>query len=155
MFHGFFTVPKNEVSFDEPIANSSMLVLPMSTVPAFFRPSTTNASYGAVKFASIREPQVVLRPAVIITSLCAIGTPASGGASPFASAASAARACASAPSASTVTNALSALCARSTRASTARVSSTLDSLLRAQCRGGLRERWSATASLTRSPCGTR
>ena len=59
-----------------------MLVLPTSTVPALRRPVTTCASYGAVKFASIREPQVVRSPAVMITSLCAIGTPASGGASP-------------------------------------------------------------------------
>ena len=35
---GFLTGPKYEVSFDEPIANSSMLVLPTSTVPARARP---------------------------------------------------------------------------------------------------------------------
>ena len=63
------------------------------------------------------------------TSLCAMGTPASGGASPRAIAASAAFACASAPSASTVMNALSALCAFSTRPRVSRVSSTLDIFL--------------------------
>src|SRR5678815_1557080 len=68
-FHGFLTVPKYDVSFDEPIANSSMFVLPTSTVPAFFSPSTTKASYGATKFSSIRDPQVVRSPAVMITSL--------------------------------------------------------------------------------------
>jgi hypothetical protein len=103
-----------------------MLVLPTSTVPARAGPVTTCASYGATKFASMREPQVVRSPAVMITSLCAIGTPASGAAAPAASAASAARACASAPSASTVTKALSAACAASMRASSARVSSTLE-----------------------------
>src|SRR5574343_557935 len=32
--HGLRTGPKNEVSFDEPIANSSILVLPSDTRPA-------------------------------------------------------------------------------------------------------------------------
>ena len=76
-----------------------MLVLPTSTVPARFSRSTTCASYGATKFASIREPQVVRRPCGHKTSLCAIGMPVSAAASPRASAASAARAPASAPSA--------------------------------------------------------
>src|SRR5258705_13803501 len=44
--HGFFTGPKNDVSLDEPIANSSMFVLPTSTVPARFNASTTCASNG-------------------------------------------------------------------------------------------------------------
>ena len=38
--------PKCELSFDEPIANSSMLHLPTSTVPARSSASTTCASYG-------------------------------------------------------------------------------------------------------------
>ena len=126
MFHGFRTGPNHDVSLDDPIANSSMLVLPTSTVPAFLRPVTTCASYGAVKFASIREPHVVRNPAVMNTSLCTIGMPVSGGALPSLSAASAACACASAPSASTVTNALRRPCAWSMRASSARVNSTLD-----------------------------
>ena len=33
-FHGFLTGPNAEFSFDEPIANSSMLSLPTETVPA-------------------------------------------------------------------------------------------------------------------------
>ena len=37
-FHGFFTGPYHEVSFDEPIANSSILVLPSMTPPAACRP---------------------------------------------------------------------------------------------------------------------
>src|SRR5687768_8175697 len=72
-FHGLCTGPKKLVSLDEPIANSSMLVLPTSTVPASFRRATTCASYGETKSASIRDAQVVFNPAVMNTSLCAIG----------------------------------------------------------------------------------
>ena len=32
--HGEVTAPMNEVSFDEPMANSSLLVLPSSTAPS-------------------------------------------------------------------------------------------------------------------------
>src|SRR5512143_344727 len=125
-FHALLTAPKYDVSLDEPIANSSMLVLPTSTVPARRSRSTTNASYGATKCSSIREPQVVRSPAVISTSLCAIGMPQSGPAAPSASAASAALAAASAPSASTVTKALSAGLCRAIRPSASCVSSTDD-----------------------------
>ena len=45
-FHGFLTGPKAEFSLDEPIANSSMLVLPSVTMPAALRRSTTVASNG-------------------------------------------------------------------------------------------------------------
>ncbi|MNT83173.1 hypothetical protein D3C72_2230020 [compost metagenome] len=44
--HGLRTGPKYEFSFDEPIANSSMLVLPSVTMPAAARRSTTVASNG-------------------------------------------------------------------------------------------------------------
>src|SRR5579863_962745 len=44
--HGFFTGPNAEFSFDEPIANSSMLVLPSVTMPARAKRSTTVASNG-------------------------------------------------------------------------------------------------------------
>ena len=43
VFHGFFTSPKKLVSLEEPIANSSMLVLPNNTVPASMKRSTTVA----------------------------------------------------------------------------------------------------------------
>src|SRR5678815_4891568 len=56
---GFFTGPKCELSFDEPMANSSMLVLPSDTAPALPNCATTCASYGLLKSASMREPQVV------------------------------------------------------------------------------------------------
>ena len=54
-------------------------------MPAFFRRSTTVASYGATKLSSIREPQDVFTPAVQKMSLCASGIPVSGVASPVAS----------------------------------------------------------------------
>src|SRR5678816_2771379 len=59
VFHGLRTAPKYELSFDEPIANSSMFVLPTSTVPASRNRATTSASYGATKCSSIREAHVV------------------------------------------------------------------------------------------------
>jgi hypothetical protein len=37
--HGLWTGPNAEFSFDEPIANSSQLVLPTSTPPSCFRRS--------------------------------------------------------------------------------------------------------------------
>ena len=40
---GFFTGPYQEVSLDDPIANSSILVLPSITMPAAFIFSTTVA----------------------------------------------------------------------------------------------------------------
>ena len=58
----------------------------------------------------MREPAVVGKSAVTKMSLCAIGTPASGGASPAAMRASAARAWASVTSSSTATKAPSAWC---------------------------------------------
>ena len=115
-----------------------MLVLPTSTVPAFFSPSTTCASYGATKFSSMREPHVVRSPSVISTSLCAIGTPVSAPASPFAIRASASFAAANAPSLSTVMNALSSGLWLAIRSSIACVSSTEDS------RFAWRERESST-----------
>src|SRR4051812_14290530 len=73
--HGFLTGPKWDDSLDEPIANSSMFVLPSRTAPALRNCDTTCASYGAVKLASMRDPQVVNRPSVQKMSLCAIGMP--------------------------------------------------------------------------------
>src|SRR5882672_8868987 len=57
--HGFLTGPYQLVSFDEPIANSSMLVLPSITVPAALSFATIVASYGAMNLSSIFEPQAV------------------------------------------------------------------------------------------------
>jgi hypothetical protein len=44
--HGFSTGPKAEFSLEEPIANSSWLVLPSSGAPAAARRATTLAVYG-------------------------------------------------------------------------------------------------------------
>ena len=44
--HGFRTGPNAEFSFDDPIANSSQLVLPTMTAPAVSSRVTTVASYG-------------------------------------------------------------------------------------------------------------
>ena len=44
--HGFFTAPKAEFSFEPPIANSSMFVLPTMTASASRSLRTVSASYG-------------------------------------------------------------------------------------------------------------
>src|SRR5262245_10514850 len=90
---GFFTGPYQLVSLDEPMANSSMLVLPSVTMPPALSFSTTVASYGDTKLSSMREPQLVFTPVVQKMSLCASGRPVNGPALPAARAASAAPAC--------------------------------------------------------------
>src|SRR6476661_6111213 len=47
--HGLTTLPKALVSFDEPIANSSLLSLPSMTAPASQRFCPTVDSYGGLK----------------------------------------------------------------------------------------------------------
>jgi len=69
---------KAEFSVDDPMANSSRLVLPTMTAPAAASLSTTVASYGGTKFSSIFEEQVVFVPRVHMLSLTAIGMPARG-----------------------------------------------------------------------------
>ncbi len=92
---------------DDPIANSSMLTLPMITTPAARSFDTTVASYGGFQPSSIRLPQVVGMPRAVSTSLSASGTPASGPRrSPAARRRSTSRAAAMAPSTSTYRNAL-------------------------------------------------
>ena len=61
---------------EEPIANSSMFVLPRIGIPAARSRETSVASYGGTQPSRIREPQVVGSPWVAMTSLTAIGTPA-------------------------------------------------------------------------------
>src|SRR3954471_511326 len=127
--HGFLTGPYQLVSFDEPMANSSMLVLPSVTMPAALSLSTTVASYGDTKLSSMREPQLVRTPAVQKMSLCASGSPVSGPAEPSCRATSARTDCAKAESAITVMNALSCGCAASMRASSDFVSSVTENSL--------------------------
>ena len=94
-FHGFLTGPKAEVSFDEPIANSSMFVLPTSTVPARFKPLDDVRVVGRdeVRRASASR-RWSASPAVQKMSLCAIGMPVERPARcPARARASAARAC--------------------------------------------------------------
>src|SRR4030095_16262023 len=49
--HGLTTGPKHEVSFDEPIANSSLLSLPSMTAPSRHSFEVTVDSYGGTKLA--------------------------------------------------------------------------------------------------------
>ena len=75
---GCGSVPYALFSVEEPIANSSMLVLPRITRPASRSRAVTVASYGGRQPSRILEPAVVGMSAVVKTSLCASGTPASG-----------------------------------------------------------------------------
>src|SRR5262245_28552204 len=77
--------PKAEFSVDEPMANSSRLVLPMTMPPAATRRSTTVAVYGGHHPSRMRDEHVVGIPRVHRLSLRATGNPASGpGSSPAA-----------------------------------------------------------------------
>src|SRR3569832_78356 len=62
--HGMITGPKWLVSFDEPIANSSMFVLPSMTAPASHKFCETVDSYGGTKFERMFAPAVVRTPLV-------------------------------------------------------------------------------------------
>src|SRR3954467_1844403 len=72
---GLCVGPYAECSVEEPIANSSMLVLPRMGRTASRSLRTTVASYGGIQPSRILDPQVVGRPSVASTSLTAIGTP--------------------------------------------------------------------------------
>src|SRR3569833_3925958 len=58
------TGPKCDVSFDEPMANSSLLVLPSSTAPSRQSCEVTVDSYVGTKFSRMREHAVVRMPVV-------------------------------------------------------------------------------------------
>src|SRR5690606_12663458 len=100
--------PNAEFSVDEPIANSSRLVLPRIGMPAARSATVTVASYGACHPSRIFDPQVVGMSMVVKTSLSANGTPASGNgnSSPAATAASTRAAALNALFAATCRNAL-------------------------------------------------
>src|SRR5665213_1591462 len=106
--HGLTTNPKHEVSFDEPIANSSLLSLPSITAPSRQSCEVTVDSYGGTKLPRIFEHAVVRTPLVANRSLIPSGMPPSGPPSPLAILASASRAMARARSGVSSTKALSA-----------------------------------------------
>src|SRR5690606_24683927 len=128
---GFLTGPYQLVSLDEPIANSSMFVLPSVTTPAPLRRSTTVASYGDSKLSSMRDPQDVFTPLVQKMSLWASGMPVSVAAVPAAGRRAASAACSSASSPVTVLNAGSPSSSFAIRARQRRASSRAD-ILRAR-----------------------
>src|SRR5580704_2962913 len=65
---GLSAGPKALFSVDEPIANSSMFVLPITTASAARRRSMTAASYGGTYPARIFEPAVDGMPRVQMAS---------------------------------------------------------------------------------------
>ena len=79
--HGFRVGPHAEFSVDEPMANSSVFVLPRRESPAAFVRAATVASNTGVYPLRIFEPAVVSIPFVEITSLSAIGMPSPLGSS--------------------------------------------------------------------------
>ncbi len=112
-------------SVEDPMANSSMLVLPRMTTPAALSFLVSVASYGGIQPSRIFEPTVVGTPSVVKMSLSASGTPASGPSfSPFSRFASTARAWARAPSRSTCRKAFTFSSTASIRARWASVTST-------------------------------
>src|SRR3982751_4544086 len=60
--HGLRVGPYAECSVEEPIANSSMLVLPRMGRPASLSSRTTVASYGGTQPSRIFDPHVVGSP---------------------------------------------------------------------------------------------
>src|SRR5580692_5417694 len=125
--HGLRDGPNAEFSVEEPIANSSMLVLPSRTTPAWRSRAVTVASYGGCQFSRMRDPQVVGMSVVVNTSLRASGTPASGPSGrPAARCSSTARAAASACSGATCRKACTCGSVAAIRSRWAVVTSTAD-----------------------------
>src|SRR5580692_12650445 len=89
---GLATGPKQEVSFEEAIANSSLLSLPSITAPSRQSCDVTVDSYGGTKLPRIFEQAVVRTSLVANRSLIPSGMPPSGPPSPLAILVSAARA---------------------------------------------------------------
>src|SRR5262249_33665257 len=75
---GLCVGPNAEFSVEDPMANSSQLVLPTTTAPARSRRATAVASYGGTYDSRMRDDAVVATPRVQRLSLSATGTPASG-----------------------------------------------------------------------------
>src|ERR1700685_4550807 len=81
--HGLTTEPKHEVSFDDPIANSSLLILPSMTAPSRHSCEVMVDSYGGTKLPRILEHAVVRTSLVANRSLIPSGMPPSGPPSPL------------------------------------------------------------------------
>ncbi len=162
--HGLRVTPYAECSVVEPIANSSMFVLPSTTRPAACSSRTTVASYGGTQPCSIRDPAVVGRPFVVSTSLTPMGTPASGPRSaPAARSASICRARARAPSWSTCRKAWTpeslgpdvGPSTASMRSRWARVTSSAETtLLRRPSARRVASHWTSSLTLTPPPPGS-
>ncbi len=120
--------PKAEFSVDDPIANSSQLVLPIGMAPAATRRSMTVASYGGSYRSRIFEPAVVRVRRVQMLSLIATGTPSRGSCGQRVRSLSSSAARFSADSLVTVRNALTRRSACSIRSSAAVTTSTADAL---------------------------
>src|ERR1035441_7883241 len=75
--YGLRTFPKAEFSLEEPIANSSQLVLPIITASSLISFWTAVAVYTEVKSLNILEEQVSGLSFIERTSLTAITIPAS------------------------------------------------------------------------------
>ncbi len=67
--HGLCVGLNAECSVDEPMANSSMFVLPSITAPASVSRATAVASYGGTNPSRTFDPHVVVTPRVHRTSL--------------------------------------------------------------------------------------
>src|SRR5262245_53125969 len=76
--HGLRLGPNAEFSVDEPIANSSMLVLPRITTPAARSRRTTVESYGGRQPWRILDPQLVGTFRLVTPSFSARGPPTRG-----------------------------------------------------------------------------
>src|ERR1700760_2317472 len=75
--HGLTTGPKHEVSFDEPIANSSLFSLPSITAPSRHSCEVTVDSYGGLNSPRIFVHAVVRTSLVANRSLIPSGIPPS------------------------------------------------------------------------------
>src|SRR5580700_12040743 len=116
MSQGLPTGPYAEFSVDDPMANSSQLVLPTQTAPASNKRCTAVPVYGGLNPLRIFDPAVVSMPSTQSTSLSAMGMPHSGDAVSGCSSSvrAAASACCSASSRVTVRYALRSFSVRST-----------------------------------------
>ena len=115
---GLRVMPVSGLSLDALQPNSVVVVLPRIAAPCVLTRSDAGESSGAMKSASVREPEVKRTPLTAVRSLIESGSPVSRPwSSPAITAPSARRAAVSARSAVTVTNGLSTGCSTSRRRS--------------------------------------